>query len=125
MTHLDTVKTLWQQFSLGDYDSTKTLFSDDIKIVWPTSREHYQQLDTFLEVNELFGKDWTFEVLHLEETTSDKVISIIYTSSPSFKDSFYATSVFTFSSGLIQHMETFWAFQDRQPDWRKGISEVY
>ncbi|ENM5923953.1 hypothetical protein DX881_003968, partial [Vibrio mimicus] len=88
-------------------------------------REFYESRDDFITVNEAFGKDWTFDILSLEETMSDKVISVVYVSSPSCSDSFYATSIFSFVSGAITNMETYWAFQDKQPEWRRNLSKVY
>lgn len=125
MKNKELVKELWGRFSSGDYLSTKSLFSDKLSIIWPTSRERYESCDEFIAVNEVFGTSWTFEILSLEETTTGKVISITYVTSPKCLDSFYATSVFEFSNELITTIETYWAFQDKQPEWRKHLSKVY
>ncbi|MGF1689427.1 hypothetical protein L4C36_22660 [Photobacterium japonica] len=125
MNKVDTVKHLWSIFSSGDYESSKSLFNEKLKVIWPTSREYYESIDEFIAVNEVFGKDWTFEVRYAESTDSNKVISIVYVTSPSCPNSFYATSIFTFVSDKIETMETYWAFEDSQPDWRKGLSKVY
>ncbi|MCF7484243.1 hypothetical protein L3V31_21385 [Vibrio sp. J1-1] len=125
MEQVEIVKSLWSKFSSGDYEGTRSLFSDNLKVIWPTSREYYESVEEFIAVNEVFGKDWTFEVKHAESTDSDKVISVVYVTSPSWPNSFYATSVFTFSSNQIDTMETYWAFEDGQPEWRKNLSKVY
>lgn len=103
----------------------QTPLNETLSVVWPTSRECYESQNDFIVVNEAFGKDWTFEILLLEETTSDKVVSAVHVSSPSCPDSFYATSIFSFASGVITNMETYWAFQDKQPEWRINFSKVY
>ncbi|EJC7018407.1 hypothetical protein BBM20_17450 [Vibrio parahaemolyticus] len=125
MGKVEIIKCLWDKFSAGDYEGSKSLFSEQLEVIWPTSREYYESADEFIAVNEVFGKDWMFEVKHAESTGSDKVISIVYVTSPSFPDSFYATSIFTFASNQICRMETYWAFEDVQPEWRKDLSKVY
>ncbi|WP_028021590.1 nuclear transport factor 2 family protein [Enterovibrio calviensis] len=125
MNNKECVRELWERFSQGDYQGSRHLMKPNINIVWPTSRECYENADEYLAVNEVFGEGWTFEILSLEETTSGKVISVTYVSCPQCKDSFYATSICQFEDNLISHMETFWAFQDQQPEWRKGLSHVY
>lgn len=125
MNQIEIVKSLWSKFSSGDYEGAKPLFSNKLKVIWPTSREYYESVEEFIAVNEVFGKDWTFEVRHIESTDSNKVISIVYVVSPSCPNSFYATSVFTFTSNQIDKMETYWAFEDSQPEWRKELSKVY
>jgi hypothetical protein len=122
---VEIVRALWEKFSTGDYEGSKSMFSAQLEVIWPTSREYYESSDEFIAVNEVFGNDWMFEVKHVESTNSDKVISIVYVTSPSSSDSFYATSIFTFSSKLIRRMETYWAFEDSQPEWRKDLSKVY
>ena len=125
MENKTVVKELWSKFSSGEYESSASLFVKKPKIVWPTSREYYDDIKKFIEVNELFGRDWTFEIKVLDAAESGRVISVIYTTSPSHEASFYATSIFEFSEGLIEKMETYWAFEDKQPEWRKGVSQVY
>ncbi|KKD61787.1 hypothetical protein RN22_03990 [Grimontia sp. AD028] len=125
MDKVEIVKTLWSKFSSGDYEGSRPLFSEKLEIVWPTSREYYESVEEFIAVNEIFGKDWTFEIRHVENTGSEGVISIVYVTSPSWPNSFYATSVFTFSLHQIVRMETYWAFEDGQPEWRQGLSKVY
>nr|WP_275667596.1 hypothetical protein [Photobacterium damselae] len=116
---------MWSKFSSGDYQGSKSLFSDKLQVIWPTSREYYESVEEFIAVNEVFGKDWTFDVRHIESTDSNKVISIVYVASPSCPNIFYATSIFTFTSNKIDRMETYWAFEDSQPEWRKNLSKVY
>lgn len=125
MKTTEIVKELWARFSLGKYVDCEALLHENLRVVWPTSRECYESRNDFIVVNEAFGKDWTFEILSLEETTSDKVVSVVHVSSPSCPDSFYATSIFSFASGVITNMETYWAFQDKQPEWRRNFSKVY
>ncbi|WP_045620646.1 nuclear transport factor 2 family protein [Vibrio vulnificus] len=125
MNQVEIVRNLCSKFSSGDYEGTRSLFSDKLKVIWPTSREYYESVDEFIAVNEVFGKDWTFEIKHVESTGSDKVISIVYVTSPSWPNNFYATSVFAFSSNQIETMETYWAFEDAQAEWRKDLSKVY
>ncbi|OLQ93110.1 hypothetical protein BIY22_01055 [Vibrio panuliri] len=125
MDNVGIVISLWDKFSTGDYEGSKFLFSKQLEVIWPTSREYYESVDEFIAVNEAFGKDWMFEVKHVESTDSDKVISIVYVTSPSCPNSFYATSIFTFTSSQISRMETYWAFEDVQPEWRKELSKVY
>ncbi|EGR0541741.1 hypothetical protein E8A66_09715 [Vibrio cholerae] len=125
MKNAEIVKELWTKFSQGNYVGCEALLHENLKVLWPTSREIYEGRDDFITVNEAFGKDWTFDILSLEETMSDKVISVVHVSSPSCPDSFYATSIFSFASGVITNMETYWAFQDKQPEWRRTLSKVY
>lgn len=121
------VRQFWKIFSNGDYPNCKQLFIEKPRIIWPTSREYYDDISSFIEVNEVFGRDWNFEIQELEmcSNNADKVISIIRATSPSFVDNFFATSVFKFEEGLISEMQTYWAIEDVQPDFRKGISKVY
>ncbi|MDV2348168.1 hypothetical protein Q5N41_19130, partial [Vibrio cholerae] len=125
MKNTEIVKELWTKFSQGNYVDCEVLLHENLKVLWPTSREFYEGRDDFITVNEAFGKDWTFDILSLEETMSDKVISVVHVSSSSCSDSFYATSIFSFVSGVITNMETYWAFQDKQPEWRRNLSKVY
>ncbi|MGF1768357.1 hypothetical protein L4D06_13385 [Enterovibrio makurazakiensis] len=125
MSNIDVVRELWAKFSRGEYVQAKALLHENLRVVWPTSREYYETRDEYIAVNEVFGADWKFEVLSLEETTTNKVISVIYVSSPHCDDSFYATSILSLESGIITNMDTYWAFQDKQPEWRKQLSKVY
>ncbi|EOX3427607.1 hypothetical protein ACPFUT_003530 [Vibrio cholerae] len=125
MKNTEIVKELWTKFSQGNYVGCEALLHENLKVSWPTSREFYESRDDFITVNEAFGQDWTFDILSLEETMNDKVISVVHVYSPSCPDSFYATSIFSFASGVITNMETYWAFQDKQPEWRKNLSKVY
>lgn len=119
------VREFWSKFSSGEYQGTQALFYESPRIIWPTSREYYDEFDKFIEANELFGRDWNFEIHTLEKTDSGKVISIVHATSPSWDVGFFATSVFTFCDSLIEIMETYWALADKQPEWREGISKVY
>ncbi|MDD1793965.1 hypothetical protein LRP50_12560 [Enterovibrio sp. ZSDZ42] len=125
MSNIDVVRELWAKFSRGEYVQAKALLHENLRVVWPTSREYYETRDEYIAVNEVFGADWKFEVLSLEETTTNKVISVTYVSSPHCDDSFYATSILSLENGIITNMDTYWAFQDKQPEWRKQLSKVY
>lgn len=122
-THV--VARLWKAFSSGEYDAATPLLHPHLTVVWPTSRERYEGREEFLAVNRAFGDDWTFTVLHLSDTSEDTVISITKVESPTCQDSFYATSVVDLADGVITAMQTYWAFQDSQPQWRKGLSHTY
>nr|WP_086938003.1 hypothetical protein [Thaumasiovibrio occultus] len=119
------VNQLWTLFSDAQYEEAKGLFAPNVRVTWPTSREYYETVDAFIAVNEVFGEHWTFEIVALEETLSGKVMSVVYVTKPGWPDSFYATSIFTFAENVIVSMDTFWAFEDKQPEWRKELSKVY
>lgn len=125
MNNIDVVKELWAKFSRGEYAESTPLLHEKLTVTWPTSREYFETRDEFIAVNQAFGADWTFDVLSLEETTTHKVISVTHVSSPHCADSFYATSVINVENGIITHMDTYWAFQDKQPPWRKSLSKTY
>lgn len=125
MKNKEMILELWTKFSSGNYADTRHLFDKNLKVTWPTSREYYENCDDFIAVNEVFGSGWSFTILSLEETITGKLISITYVTNPECNDKFYATSIFNFSNGLIAEMETYWAFQDKQPKWRKNLSKVY
>ncbi|WP_251880655.1 hypothetical protein [Grimontia kaedaensis] len=76
-------------------------------------------------MNEVFRKRWIFKVLYLEETSSDKVISITFVSHPNCYDSFCTTSICKLEDGVISEIETLWAFQDKKVKWRVGFSHTY
>ncbi|PKG37844.1 hypothetical protein [Psychromonas sp. Urea-02u-13] len=125
MDKIEIVNTLWETFSKADYRSTESILHCDLKVVWPTSREFYDSREMFIAVNEAFGDGWRFDVQVIEETLSDRVISVVFVSSPDCNDSFFATSIFDFENGVIINIETYWAFKDKQPEWRKALSTVY
>ena len=125
MDKIKIVKTLWEAFSKADYRSTESILHCDLKVVWPTSRELYDSREKFIAVNEVFGDGWSFEVQVIEETLSDRIISVVYVSSPDCEDSFFATSVCDFDNEVIINIETYWAFKDKQPEWRKTLSTAY
>ncbi|EOW9269400.1 hypothetical protein ACN26L_003926 [Vibrio cholerae] len=78
MKNTEIVKELWTKFSQGNYVGCEALLHENLKVLWPTSREYYEGRDDFITVNEAFGKDWTFDIRSLEETMSDKVISVVH-----------------------------------------------
>lgn len=121
-THV--VARLWSNFSTGDYDAAAHLLHPDLTVIWPTSRERYNTRTEYLTVNKAFGDDWTFTVLYLAETGEDSVVSITKVASPTFPDSYYATSVIDLRDGVITAMQTYWATQDTQPQWREGLSHL-
>lgn len=125
MDNIEVVKTLWEAFSKAEYRSTESILHSDLKVVWPTSRELYDSREKFIVVNEAFGDGWTFEIKVIEETLSNRVISVVFVYSPDCDDSFFATSVFDLDNGVIINIETYWAFKDKQPEWRKALSTIY
>lgn len=125
MTNIEIVRTLWQAFSRADYRSTESILHCNLNVLWPTSREFYDSREKFLAVNEAFGSNWDFAIEVIEETLSDRVISVVFVSSPDCNDRFFATSVFDFEDGMITNITTYWAFKDKQPEWRKTLSAVY
>lgn len=94
MKNKEKVIELFSKFSHGNYAGTKNLFDDKLSVRWPTSLEYYDSCDEFIAVNEAFGSGWSFKILSLEETKTEKIISITYVTNPEYNDSFYATSIF-------------------------------
>lgn len=125
MKKINTVKQLWHMFSKAEYREAESLLDKNLFVIWPTSREKYQSREQFILVNEAFGDGWAFDLLNIEETVSGKVNCVCYVHSPDCKDSFYASSIIEFQGNCISRIETYWAFQDKQSEWRKELSEVY
>ncbi|CAH0535262.1 hypothetical protein VST7929_02896 [Vibrio stylophorae] len=119
------VRQFWQTCATGEYQHLRPMLADDLKVIWPTSHEYYQGPDAFIAVNEAFGPNWCYQILTLEQVDAQQAISVVHVSKAGWPDSFYATSVFQFVELRIQTMTTYWAFQDKQPEWRIGLSEVY
>ena len=55
MDKIKVVKTLWHLFSRADYRSCESILHENLKVVWPTSRELYDSREKFIVVNEAFG----------------------------------------------------------------------
>ncbi|HDI3297901.1 TPA: hypothetical protein PME20_003616, partial [Vibrio cholerae] len=56
MKNTEIVKELWTKFSQGNYVDCEVLLHENLKVLWPTSREFYEGRDDFITVNEAFGK---------------------------------------------------------------------
>ena len=125
MKKIEIVKSLWQLFSSADYRKTESILHENLRVIWPTSRELFDSREKFISVNEAFGHGWSFEVQVIEESVTGKVISVVYVSNKDCDDSFFATSIFGFENHIIINIETYWAFKDKQPEWRKDLSVVY
>ncbi|CZF86426.1 hypothetical protein [Grimontia marina] len=69
MKNREIVRGFWEHFSRADYQGSRHLIKLNIRIVWPTSRERYDNTDEYFKVNEVFGDGWIFNIFSLEETT--------------------------------------------------------
>lgn len=124
-SNVHVVARLWQALSQGDYDAAAPLLDPHLTVIWPTSRERYNSREEYLAVNQAFGPDWTFEVVYLAQTGDDTVVAITTVKSPSYEDSYYATNLVDLKGGVIAAIQTYWAVQDSQPQWREGLSHRY
>ncbi|MGL5218969.1 MAG: nuclear transport factor 2 family protein [Plesiomonas shigelloides] len=119
------VTQFWDAFDHGQFHLAGTLLTDDVSVVWPTSRELFAGRAPFIHVNEQFPGQWRFLPHTINALDNGQVLSITHVISPDCDDHFFATSLFAFRANQICAITTYWAFADEQPVWRQGLSDVY
>lgn len=119
------VTQFWDYFDHGQFHSAGRLLTEDVSVVWPTSRELFAGRERFIHVNEQFPGQWRFLPHTISALDNGQVLSITHVISRDCDDHFFATSLFAFRVDRICAMTTYWAFADEQPVWRQTLSDVY
>jgi len=125
MDNISLVRKFWQLFDQGKFRQTEALLDCNLSVVWPTSRERYNDRESFLVMNEAFPGVWDFTIERIIESSATQVTCVVYVKSEGFEDSYYANSFIDITAGKISYIETYWATLDKQPDWREKYSECY
>lgn len=122
---IERVKQFWAYFDQGQFQTAGTLLTEDVSVVWPTSREVFAGRERFITVNEHFPGAWRFIPHTINVLDNGQVLSITHVISPDCDDHFFATSLLAFRDEAICAITTYWAFADEQPAWRQTLSDVY
>lgn len=125
MDNLNLVDMFWERFDIQDFNSAKELLRDDLEVIWPASRETFANSSEFIDMNVNFPGRWQFKKFKTKRLSQTEVLSVVNVFSPDADERFFATSIMTLRGGQIARIETYWAQEGNQPEWRKKYSTCY
>lgn len=119
MDNKEKVIKLWQEFDKQNYKESSEFFHEDLEVYWPTSFELFTSRKKYIDLNINFPGLWRFRLDRVEEINKNEFATILYVYSKDVEKSFYKTSFITFEGDKIKKMIEYWAWQDKQPEFRK------
>lgn len=119
----DLINKLWSLFDEKKYFETRDLFHDECKIIMKSSKEIFNDVDSYLQMNLDYPGNWRM-VLEKVEILDEGAMSLVHVFSLEENDEFYATTFYKFKDGLISNIEEYWATIESQPEWRRKYSKV-
>lgn len=120
------IKEFWSLFGQAQFDQAAELMHPEAIIRWCNTREIFRNRDKFIVANKMYPGRWH---ISLEQILSsgNVVISVIKAECHESSASFYATSFFNFTDGLISEITEYWGENGEPQEWRvrEQLSEIY
>ncbi|MBK8202515.1 MAG: hypothetical protein IPK68_09465 [Bdellovibrionales bacterium] len=129
------ISKLWNHIKNQEWDSAKSLLSEDFEALWPQSCEKFNR-DNFIEVNRTYPGTHKIEIMnvwteHDQWEHTDTVISEVFirsTTPEGKKVELFAISIFEtehIDDLLVKSVREYWADTYAVPEWRKHLSTPY
>lgn len=122
MENLKLVKTFWQLFDERKYLETRDLFHDECRVYMESSREVFEDIDLYLQMNCDYPGTWR-TLLKRCDLIGEEAVSVAHIFSNSEVEEHYVTTYYKFKEGLIFEMREYWGVIEGQPQWRKKYSK--
>ena len=112
------VESLWKTIEARSWDDVRRFYSETAEMVWPVSGEFISGRNGIVAVNENYPEGWSIQILAIDELADGRIVSRVKVEQAS--KVFFAVSFFTFTRGLIRHIEEYWATQEEPEPWRNA-----
>ena len=124
MGKVELIEKFWQLFDEKKYFETRDLFHDECKVYMESSREAFETIDLWLQMNFDYPGGWR-TVLKRCDLIDEEAVSLAHVFSHEEEGEVYVTTFYKFKDGLISEMKEYWSAVEGQPEWRKKYSKIY
>ncbi len=124
MGKVEVIEKFWQLFDERKYFEARELFHDDCRVYMESSREIFDNIDSWLQMNQDYPGAWR-TVLKRCDLIDQEAVSLTHVFSPEEEEQHHVISYYKFKEGLISEMTEYWGVIENQPEWRKKYSETY
>lgn len=124
MGKVELIEKFWSLFDEKKYFETKYLFHDECKVYIENSREVFDTVDLWLQMNHDYPGNWR-TLLQRCDLIDNDAVSLAHVFSDDPEEEHYVTTFYKFKDGLIFEMKEYWGVIEGQPEWRKKYSKTY
>jgi hypothetical protein len=113
------VRALWAHIQARDWVGMRGAFVAEAVMQWPVTGETFNDADTIVRVNAEYPEGWSVHVVAIDALADGRVQSVVRVDHG--KQSFFASSCFTFDGDLIKALTEYWATAETPPAWRASM----